>query len=518
MSWPIIIGGEVFNKADFDPYTYVDTLPRLMEAAARHALNAYSGTSTTSLAVGTGTKNLTITGANGQIPAFKPGARVVLADQAAPATNAMTGILSAYDPTTGAATLESDGSIGSGTIAAWYVNLSGEKGVATGATSAGTYVTTSSESSLSNSKVIRGRRGVRSFVNATDSTLDVEAETLPVTASGTTYTQLVSDRGTLTRCTNAAGCAVTGLRPHDSSGAPSNAPTGFLTWYEAVGGAITYSPSTGTVTTGAVTGAASFLFPKGSLGFILSLGGDVCLAVIVRHARTLLEVTGDTTIDRSHAGTLVAINSATARTMTLPQTDALGVGVTFEIEFQAVTGFHTIARAGSNVFDKSGGGTSVALIEGQGIKLRSNGLSGAAGIWVTQRGGPGVLSYEPQYFLSSGTWNLSSLPPQAKGVVVEVDAGGGSGGAGRTTDSMRGGGGGGGGRSIKYIARASLGTTETVTVAGTAAGVTAGASPTAGNAGGTSSFGAHCSATGGQGGVAANGSVQAGVAGGKSVV
>jgi hypothetical protein len=87
-----------------------------------------------------------------------------------------------------------------------------------------------------------------------------------------------------------------------------------------------------------------------------------------------------------------------------------------------------------------------------------------------------------QVITASGTWNK---PAGLKRIKVTV-VGGGAGGSTNASNSR--GGGGAGGASIKTIEAASLGATESVTV---------GAGGAAGSAGGTSSFGAHCSATGG---------------------
>ena len=85
-------------------------------------------------------------------------------------------------------------------------------------------------------------------------------------------------------------------------------------------------------------------------------------------------------------------------------------------------------------------------------------------------------------FTSSGTW---TLPNDVGSIIVEVQGGGGTGGSGNSPGGGGGGAGGAGGYSQKLISRSSLGATETVTV---------------GAASGTSSFGAHCSATGGSNG------------------
>lgn len=98
-------------------------------------------------------------------------------------------------------------------------------------------------------------------------------------------------------------------------------------------------------------------------------------------------------------------------------------------------------------------------------------------------------------FTSSGTW---TLPNDVGSIIVEVQGGGGTGGAGSSPGGGGAGAGGAGGYSQKLISRSSLGATETVTV---------------GAAAGTSSFGAHCSATGGGNGGGANGTGGAGGAG-----
>lgn len=96
-------------------------------------------------------------------------------------------------------------------------------------------------------------------------------------------------------------------------------------------------------------------------------------------------------------------------------------------------------------------------------------------------------------FSASGTWTKQA---GLKFILVEIWGGGGGG-----ATAVNGAGGAGGGFSQKKIAASALGATETVTI---------GAGGTSGGAGGTTSFGAHCSATGGGG---SGGSVGAGSGG-----
>ena len=104
------------------------------EDAAQGAVTAAAAlvaTSVTSVAIGTGTKTFTIqTG-----KAFGPGQTVLIASDAAPTTNYMTGVITSYAGGTLSVSVPAGGTGGSGTYTDWTIYLSGSIG-ATGATGA----------------------------------------------------------------------------------------------------------------------------------------------------------------------------------------------------------------------------------------------------------------------------------------------------------------------------------------------------------------------------------------------
>lgn len=127
----------------------------------------------------------------------------------------------------------------------------------------------------------------------------------------------------------------------------------------------------------------------------------------------------------------------------------------------------------------AGGGTGLTSPGTNGNILVSNGTG-----WVSQAPASGGSLLRQVVFTSSGTWTKGS---GTKYILVEGVGGGGGG------DSVgingNGGGGGAGGYFRKFIDVTSI-TSETVTI---------GAGGAASSSGGTTSFGSHCSATGGLG-------------------
>lgn len=124
---------------------------------------------------------------------------------------------------------------------------------------------------------------------------------------------------------------------------------------------------------------------------------------------------------------------------------------------------------------------------------------------LTIGGASNIASTSLVTFTSSTTPTTTwTKLPNLRSVIVEVQAAGGNGRTGSGSGNV-GGGGGGGGYGKKLIMASQLGATETVTVGGPS-GAGAGI-------GGPSSFGSHCTTTGGSIGAAAGGTSKGGAGG-----
>jgi hypothetical protein len=127
--------------------------------------------------------------------------------------------------------------------------------------------------------------------------------------------------------------------------------------------------------------------------------------------------------------------------------------------------------------------TSAKIVDGTIVNADINASAAIVGTKLSNTGGLKSM----QVFSTSGTY---TKPSGINLIKVYITGGGGGGGKGGSSEAA-GGGGGAGGTAIKVINATSI-TTETVTIGA------GGASETAGS---TSSFGSHCSATGGEKGL-----------------
>lgn len=84
-------------------------------------LNDTTDTSTTSVAIGTGAKSFTVSASK----SFQPGMFIVIADTAAPSTNAMVGQITSYNSGTGALVVNVLFIRGSGTKTDWIITMTG---------------------------------------------------------------------------------------------------------------------------------------------------------------------------------------------------------------------------------------------------------------------------------------------------------------------------------------------------------------------------------------------------------
>ena len=169
MPFSHVLAGFQFTDANFAGTAYANEqtgFPKALEKIVEHVANAYRSASSTSLAVGTGAKSLTVA-ANRP---FAIGQPVRIASTADPVNVFMDGIVTAYTDATGAMTVQVASVKGSGTFASWMVSVGGfaqvvaspsPLPVASGGTGAST-----ADTALTNLGAMKGANNLSELANA----------------------------------------------------------------------------------------------------------------------------------------------------------------------------------------------------------------------------------------------------------------------------------------------------------------------------------------------------------------
>ncbi|URI15922.1 hypothetical protein [Brevundimonas albigilva] len=184
---------------------YVDDKADEIENIVANA--GYVGTSTSTVTLGTGSKSFT-TQAD---LAYIPGVYVAVVDSTAPTVNSMIGVVTAYNGDTGALTINSLLSKGTGDVSTWAISLSGPPG------SDATVTKSAVEAAVGGPVALR-----------TDTT---------VTISGTTHTLDEADNGKVHRFTSSTAVTIT---------MPNSLSEGWnAIWRQVGAGQLTFSTGSG---------------------------------------------------------------------------------------------------------------------------------------------------------------------------------------------------------------------------------------------------------------------------------
>lgn len=173
-TWTITLDGITFTQDDFNKHGYAAIWGTFFNALKNHIQNFLTGTSTTSVAVGTGSKGWTIeTGRS-----FQPGHPVRISRTSDPENTWMSGVVTSYNTGTGALIVAVDDSSGSGTHTDWSVLIGGASGAAGGSPTVNASITASTTQT-------QGQGALTADINIlTTVANDGDTVTLPTPAAG----------------------------------------------------------------------------------------------------------------------------------------------------------------------------------------------------------------------------------------------------------------------------------------------------------------------------------------------
>jgi len=258
--------------------------------------------------------------------------------------------------------------------------------------------------------------------------------------------------------------------------------------------------STADIITVKVSGQTGVAVPASTSMLLYNNGTDVVVA-FNRVVGNLIGTASNATVLQTARNIQISGN-VTAANVSFDGSAAVNLNVT-DINAAGITsGTLGVARGGTGASTLTaenviiGNGTSAVKFVAAGTS--GNVLTSNGSAWVSQAIAAGG-DYVMQAYTSPATW---TKPANIKAVKVTVIGGGGGGGSaskpGPSPDLIVGsrGGGGGGGAAVEYFDAPAIPGPVSVTVGGGGA---------AASAGGTSSFGPFCSATGGSGAASATG-------------
>lgn len=205
--------------------------------------------------------------------------------------------------------------------------------------------------------------------------------------------------------------------------------------------------------------------------------------------------------------TTAFVTNERAATATLTNKTISGANNTLTVRLDQTDVVNTlpVVRGGTGQTSYTNGQLLIGNTTGNTLTKAT--LTAGTGIGITNGAGSITIAYtgatDVQTFNSNGTWTKPTTNGTIVGRVARIQVWGGGGGGGRFDGTQDAAGGGGGGYNEVWKNISDLGSTETVTVGVGGAGINS--STSAATAGGTSSFGSHCSAYGGGGGAANTG-------------